>query len=100
VNDEVVVIGGQDKRLRSFDKKTGKQQWEFNAGGRIDASPVIVGNSVIVVTMDGMMYNVRLSNGKEIWTYEIGSAMTHNPAVINNSIVVSARDGNVYFFKL
>lgn len=99
VNDEVVVIGGQDKRIRSFDKKTGKQLWEFNAGGRIDASPIIVRNSVITVTMDGMMYMVHLNSGKEMWSYEIGSAIAHNPAVINNSIVVGARDGNVYYFK-
>jgi len=99
VNNDVVIIGGQDKRLRSLDKNTGEQLWEFNAGGRIDASPVVVGNSVIAVTMDGMIYIVHLNNGKEMWSYEIGSAIAHNPAVINNSVVVGARDGNVYFFK-
>lgn len=99
VAGDMVVIGGQDKRLRCFNKKSGEQLWEFNAGGRMDASPVIVRNMVIAVTMDGMLYLVNLNNGEEIWSYEIGSGMAHNPAVINNSIVVGARDGNVYFFN-
>ena len=99
ITKDVVVIGGQDKKLRCFSKNTGNELWNFNAGGRIDASPVISGNSVIAVTMDGMLYIVNLFDGKEIWSYEIGSAMAHNPGVINNSVVVGARDGNVYYFE-
>ena len=99
VTGNSVVIGGQDKRLRCFNKSTGEEKWSFHAGGRIDASPIIVRNEVITVTMDGMLYILDLTSGKEIWSYEVGSAMAHNPAVINNSLVVSARDGNVYYFK-
>jgi outer membrane protein assembly factor BamB len=98
VSDKKVVIGGQDKYLRCFDEEGG-QIWSFNAGGRLDASPVIVKNTVITVTMDGWIYALDLKNGKEIWSYEIGSAMAHNPAVIDKILVVGARDGNVYFFE-
>jgi len=96
-NDKV-VIGGEDKYLRCFDMN-GKQIWSFNAGGRLDASSVIVKNVVIAATMDGLLYAVNLNNGKELWSYEIGSAISHNPAVIDNRLVVGARDGNVYFFE-
>lgn len=92
-----VVIGGQDKYLRCFDNN-GKEIWSFNAGGRIDASPVIVGNNVITATMDGWLYALNLSDGTKIWSYEIGSAMSHNPAITNNNLVVGARDSHVYFF--
>ncbi len=98
LNSDKVVIGGQDKYLRCFDDD-GKQIWSFNAGGRLDASPVIVRNVVIAATMDGLLYALNLNNGKELWSYEIGSAMAHNPAVIDNRMVVGARDGNVYFFE-
>jgi outer membrane protein assembly factor BamB len=97
VTDEKVVIGGQDKYLRCFDD-AGNQLWSFNAGGRLDASPVIVRNAVIAATMDGLLYALNLNNGKELWSYEIGSGMAHNPAVMDNTLVVGARDGNVYFF--
>lgn len=98
VTNNKVVIGGQDKYLRCFDD-VGDQIWSFNAGGRLDASPVIVKNVVIAATMDGFLYALNLNNGKELWSYEIGSGMAHNPAVIDNRIVVGARDGNVYFFE-
>ena len=77
----------------------GNQIWSFNAGGRLDASPVIAKNVVIAATMDGLLYALNLNNGKELWSYEVGSAMAHNPAVIDNTLVVGARDGNVYFFE-
>jgi len=93
-----VVIGGQDKYLRCFDIN-GKEIWSFNAGGRLDASPVIVRNVAIAATMDGLLYALNLNNGNETWSYEIGSAIAHNPAVIDNRLVVGARDGNVYFFE-
>ena len=72
--------------------------WSFNAGGRIDASPVIAQDKVIAATMDGMLYILNLNNGKEEWSYEIGSAISHNPAVIDGYIVLGARDGYVYCF--
>ena len=98
VDDKRVIIGGQDKYVRCFEKENGREVWSFNAGGRIDASLVIVRDLLIAVPMDGMIYILNVENGSEIWSYEIGSAMAHNPAVINGHIVVSARDGGVYCF--
>lgn len=98
VSNGKIVIGGQDKYLRCFDGE-GKELWSFNAGGRIDASPVIIRNVVVMATMDGMLYALHLNNGKELWAYEIGSAIAHNPAIIDNRLVVGARDGNIYYFE-
>jgi outer membrane protein assembly factor BamB len=77
---------------------SGKLLWSFNAGGRIDASPVIVRDKVLTATMDGMLYMVGLESGSETWSFEVGSAITHNPAVISGYIVLGARDGNIYCF--
>jgi outer membrane protein assembly factor BamB len=97
VHDKRVVIGGQDKFLRCFNFD-GQEIWSFNAGGRLDASPLIVKNEVVAVTMDGFIYVLNLKNGKEVWSYELGSAIAHNPAVVNGNLVVGSRDGNIYFF--
>ena len=93
-----MIIGGQDKNLYCFEGNTGNLVWSFNAGGRIDASPVIVRDQVLAATMDGMLYLVDLDNGEETWSYEVGSAIAHNPAVISGYIVLCARDGNIYCF--
>jgi outer membrane protein assembly factor BamB len=98
VSENKVVIGGQDKYLRCFDDK-GVELWNFNAGGRIDASPIIVRNVVVTATMDGFIYALNIKNGKEIWQYEIGSAIAHNPAVVEGKLVVGARDGFLYCFE-
>jgi outer membrane protein assembly factor BamB len=94
----IVIIGGEDKFLRCFDRSNGTLKWSFNAGGRIDASPVIVRDKVFVGTMDGMLYMINVNSGAEEWSYEVGSAIAHNPAVVSGYIILGARDGNIYCF--
>jgi eukaryotic-like serine/threonine-protein kinase len=72
--------------------------WEYNTGNRVEASPVIAGNKVVVANMRGDLALVNLSDGKVIWTYEIGSQIIHNPAIAGGLMFVGAYDGNVYCF--
>jgi outer membrane protein assembly factor BamB len=84
--------------LYCFDKNSGKKLWEYNTGSRVEASPVIVGDKVIVANMRGDLAIVNLSDGKPVWNYEIGSQIIGNPAVVENHIFVGALDGNIYCF--
>src|SRR5262249_18835568 len=60
VTDKLVVAGGRDKRVYAIDRATGKQVWTFVTEGRIESSPVIVGNRVYVGSMDEHLYVIDL----------------------------------------
>ncbi|MCB8999671.1 MAG: PQQ-binding-like beta-propeller repeat protein [Bacteroidales bacterium] len=81
-----------------FDKKNGKLYWKVNTGGSLDASPVLLGDVLLVANMRGDLMFMNASDGKSIWTYELGSPMGGNPAVIDKLIFVAAQDGRVYCF--
>jgi outer membrane protein assembly factor BamB len=72
--------------------------WKFKALGKIDASPVIAGNSVVVASADGRLRFIDITTGTERWKYEVGSPISGTPAVTSNIIVVAAEDGRVYAF--
>ncbi len=72
--------------------------WTFATRAKVDSSPVVCGDKVIVGSEDGRLYIVSLAEGKEIWSYEIGQGITASPAVANGNIVIGSMDGNVYAF--
>lgn len=98
VADDLVIIGGRDKRLRAIDSETGKQRWQFLTKGRIDGSPVVVGQRVFIGSGDGTLYAVKLSTGEELWRYETGSAISASPAVAEGCLVIATEDGLICCF--
>ena len=98
LTDGLVIVGGRDKRLWALDRKTGKPRWKFVTQGRIDSSPVVVGERVFVGSSDGRLYAVRLDTGTEVWRFDAGSPITASPAVAAGRLVVGTLDGLLYCF--
>jgi outer membrane protein assembly factor BamB len=95
--DELVVIGGRDKRIRALDAKSGPQRWVFkDARGRIDSSPVIVGRRVFIGGGDGVLYELDLETGRERSRFEAGGPISASPAVAGGRLVIGTLDGVVY----
>ena len=79
----------------------GELVWEFRPpgrGGKIDSSPVICGDKVVVGCDDGRLYMLRLDNGEQVWSYQIGEVITGSPAVAAGRVVIGAEDGLIYVF--
>jgi len=95
---DTMVIGGRDKRVRAFDAATGKPKWQFAANGKVDSSPVIVGERVFVGSSDGNVYGLRLRDGELSWKYEAGGAFSASPAIADGRLVIGTEDGTLYCF--
>lgn len=98
LGEDVVLVGGRDKRLRAVDAATGAGRWEFVTRGKVDSSPVRVGERVFVGSADGNVYGVDVRMGRELWRYEAGSAILASPAVGAGSLVISTETGTVLCF--
>jgi outer membrane protein assembly factor BamB len=98
VGEDVVVVGGRDKRVHCIGRDDGKVVWTFQTLGEVDSSPAICGDKVVVGSEDGRLYVIRLSDGSEVWSYEAGQAITSSPAVAGGMVVVGCDDGHVYAF--
>lgn len=98
VTEELVMVGGQDKRLRGLEADTGKERWQLAVKGKIDSSPVVVGPRVFVGSADGNLHAVDLISGKELWRFEAGGAISASPAVGEGCLVIGTEEGVLYCF--
>lgn len=100
VTDKYVVAGGRDKQIHCVERKTGKPVWKFGTRGRVDSSPVIIGNRVFVGSSDGNLYELDLQNGKTLWKKNLGKDITASPAIGSGHLIIGteSRNGALYCF--
>ncbi len=100
VTDRFVVVGSNDKRLHCIDRQTGAKAWVFATRGKIEGSPVIVGDRVFVGSADGNLYGLHLATGQEFWRFTDSKGFSASPAVGEGCLVIGSlsRDGALYCF--
>lgn len=98
ITETTVFISGRDKRLHALDLKTGRQRWEFASRGRMESSPVVVGDRVFIASYDGNLYAVDIASGRQRWRFETGAPITASPAVARGRLVIGTEDGVIYCF--
>lgn len=94
----VVVVGSLDKNVHAVDPATGKALWSFATRGKIETSPVIVGQRVFVGSADGRLRALDLKTGREVWQYETGGSLIGSPAVAQGRIVIGNDEGTLFCF--
>jgi len=98
VTDRLVIVGGRDKRVHAIDKSSGKAVWTHTLRGRVDASPVVVGEKVYVADQSGVVAALHLKDGSVAWQFETGDGFTASPAVGEGHLVIGTQSGVVYGF--
>ncbi len=91
-----VITGCRDKQVYCFSKADGKLIWKYNTGEKVDASPLVCQDKVLVANMRGDLILLKLSDGNPVSAYELGSPVFSNPAVSGGRVFTGAADGNIY----
>ncbi|MEE3054928.1 MAG: PQQ-binding-like beta-propeller repeat protein [Planctomycetota bacterium] len=55
--------------VHAFDEKTGRQQWMYTAGGRVDSPPTVHRGRVLFGSADGWIYCLRATDGVLAWRF-------------------------------
>lgn len=55
--------------LHALDADTGKTQWSFTTGGRVDSPPTLYRGCAVFGSADGWVYCVRASDGELVWRF-------------------------------
>ena len=90
--DSSVVFGADDGYLYCCDARTGSFRWRVNAGGPVQATPVIHDGMVFVGTLAGTFVAVRLNDGVLQWTGNPG-AQIYGAAIVDSSHVIVGTTG-------
>lgn len=93
-----LILGGRDKQVHALRPDTGKSVWSWQAGARVDSSPVIAGTVAWLGTLAGDVVGLAVADGSEVWRYATGSSITASPAVARGRLVIGTLDGILYSF--
>jgi outer membrane protein assembly factor BamB len=98
VTDELVIAGSRDKRIWALSRKTGKPVWSVPTGGKVDASPVVVGNRVYVGSLDGNLYVLDVATGRQVQKIALDGPISASAAVVSGRLLVGTQKGTLYCF--
>src|SRR5207248_4353462 len=96
VTDKLVLAGSRDKRIHALERATGKEVWTYPTGGKVDSSPVVVGDRVYAGSIDGKLYVVSLEDGKLAQRVDLGGPVSASPAVGGGCLVIGTERKIVY----
>ena len=99
VTEDLVLIGGRDKKLVAYNRLDGTVQWEFVGRRDFDSSPLICGAVTYIGGMDGRLYAIDTNSSEELWSYEIGARLSSSPVLSQGVLVICGEDGKVYGFR-
>lgn len=105
VDDRHVYIGDYSGWLYAVDKVAGTKVWEFQLGGSIGASPVLLGDFLFIAVEypvpDGKVFILRARTGEVIWSspslgHHAHSSVSIDPA--SGLLYVGANNGILFCF--
>ena len=85
--------------MHCLNRADGKEVWQFKTRGKVDSSPLVCGDKILVGSEDGRFYMVGLNDGKERWSYQIGAPVMSSPSVTKGYVFIGADDGFLYAFS-
>lgn len=91
------------KTIYSFDKKSGKENWQFPIKDHDDFSYALDGERLYAAFLNSpRIFALDAATGKAIWEYGAGAERFGNafdePTIYQNKLYCGARDGSLYVF--
>ncbi len=75
VADGCVIVAAKDsRRVFALNASTGRELWQYSAGGRIDTPPTIYDNRVVFGCADGHVYCLLAADGELAWRFRAAPA--------------------------
>ena len=73
VSGDLLTVGTLDGHVYGVSAKDGSPRWEAELDTQVLASPLIVGNQVIVRGSNGRIYSLDTATGERQWVYDQGN---------------------------
>jgi|GEM_PF-2508910 len=97
VDGDTLYAGSDDGTLHAVNRATGNEYWTTTVGGKIDSTPTIVDDLVILGTDDsGQVKAYDKETGTEEWAYSTGGNIDSSPTVANGTVFVGSSDNNLH----
>ncbi len=95
---KTIYVGSSDGFLYALDAAKGITIWQYDTGASIVASPVLVGERIVVGSSNGSLHALS-SSGDKVWEYTSASPLVATPLLKDAYLLLSSMDGTVKFLN-
>lgn len=85
--------------LTAVELGDGRPAWEIDLPAAAAASPVLIGDEVVVPLVDGRLLAVAVADGEERWSAAMNGIPAASPIVVDGRLVVLLRDGRLVAYE-
>ncbi|MBS0382649.1 MAG: outer membrane protein assembly factor BamB [Proteobacteria bacterium] len=112
--DGKLYVISTDGRIEALDAATGKTLWRQSTrvgdgfwlfkhkkpgpDARYAGGPSVLGNLLVVGTLDGHVYAMDAATGKQLWSAEVDDEVISPPAIEAGTVYARTNSGEVYAF--
>ena len=112
--DGKLYLISTDGKIEALDASTGKELWKQStrvgsgiwpfkhkkpgADARYAGGPTVLGNLLVVGTLDGHVYGMDAASGKQLWSATVDAEVVSSPAIDAGMVFVRTNSGYVYAF--
>lgn len=98
VVDDTVYVSALDGRVFALDVADGSPRWDEPTalGSTVRAGPALLGDSLVVGTEQGILYQIDMKSGEATQLFVATGAVLSTPAVVGETIYVGTAVGNIY----
>lgn len=90
VYEENIIAANAFDGLVSYSKSSKSENWRLDIPYGVEASGLLISNTLFVGSLGGVMYSVNVDNGKVNWSFDTKAEITSAP---------SLDKGNLYFLN-
>ena len=92
-NDGKILYFNQYGRVIKFDQSKETSDWETPLEGRLEYTPVIIGNRLVVSTIEKNLYSIDLSDGKIVKQRKLDDLILGDLAADEENVYLNLGDG-------
>ncbi|MCX6825820.1 MAG: PQQ-binding-like beta-propeller repeat protein, partial [candidate division Zixibacteria bacterium] len=99
VDDSMVFVGDNGGFIRALNKNDGHTMWEFKSDGVIISSPVVVGNYLLIASLDRNIYCIEKRTGLLVSKRQMKHEVRYPAISDGRRIFLMAQDGTLQCFE-
>lgn len=91
-----LFVAERGGRVLALDPETGRERWRADTKARISSGPTLLGDLVLVGTLDAEVIALKRGDGSPVWRATVSSEVLAPPAGEGDVVVARSIDGRVF----
>jgi len=95
VAEDLVIVAGWDGNLHALQPDSGRLLWRHRLRTKLEAAPTVVGHSVLMGDLTGLLVILDRNSGKRRWSKKMGSAIRTDVVYHRHRVMVALESGDL-----